>query len=129
MQRLAIIFCIASFAGAQQRTPGRVGGSPNNPPTINRHATTTPAGPVGLKALAPDPGFADAQSAYPDLKPEGYQRLQFFSTQLKSRYGIDKSVHDLALALNRAHGDPVKTLVKAGITSKQARQISRDSLK
>jgi hypothetical protein len=115
---------------AQQHTPGRVAGSPNNPQTtIPRNPANPTARTAAINALTADPGFVDAQSVYPELNAEGYRRLQFFSQQLKDKHGISQSVHNLAAGLSKVQGDPVRLLVGLGVSRKDARRLSKDSLR
>jgi hypothetical protein len=101
VQRLAIALCLASGAFAQ-RVPGRVGGSPNYP-EINR---SRPAPSSSVRVVTADQGFAEARSAYPGLKIEGYQRIQNFLQNLKASYGIDVTAKQVAEKLQKTAGNP-----------------------
>jgi hypothetical protein len=128
VQRLAAVLCLASSAIAQQRIPGRVGGSPNYS-EISRPRGTT------VTFFSADPGFADAKSVYPDLKPEGYRRIQSFVQNLKTSYGVEATARQVAEKLKEKDGNPKPAFkaflaeAKIDIHEKKARQLIDDSLK
>jgi hypothetical protein len=128
VQRLAAILCIAYSAIAQQRIPGRVGGSPN-------YWEVSRARQTSVTFLSTDPAFADAKSVYPDLEPEGFRRIQNFVQNLKTTYGVDATVRQVLEKLREKAGNPkpafkaVLAEAKIDTHDKKARQLVDDSLK
>jgi hypothetical protein len=101
----------ASAQHAPERTPGRVGGSTNNPQVHRPAPTTGPA--VKAAAIPVDPGqqqeFQDVRAVVPDLTPQVYRQLRFISDQVKA-LGKQVETVELAKLVAKRHGDAVGAL-------------------
>jgi hypothetical protein len=129
MKPIHVRLAIAAFWGAallaQQRTPGRVAGSINNP-----QANRPSGAPKARQARAFAPLTADevsqfqqAKAAMPELTESDFRDLLQFSQEL---HGLGKSASavELAATLHQRGGDLVRTLKDYGLSGKQAKRLA-----
>lgn len=104
MRWITTFAIVLATLGAQgQRTPGRVGGSPNPPPAVTRTQKQADAGTVSMLSDEEKQQYAEAQKQIPKLTVRGFLILQ---AAAKSANKIQGGVHTAIADTNKDTAAP-----------------------
>jgi len=126
---IVLLLTLGLAAGAQhapERTPGRVGGSTNNP-QAHRPA---PAHAAAVAALSSDEQqeYRAVLAAMPDATPQVFHQLRFISDQSKA-LGKQIDTVELAKLVAKRHGDAVGALRRdVKLSGHDAKKIFNEAL-
>jgi hypothetical protein len=120
----------ASAQHAPERTPGRVGGSTNNPQVHRSTPTHAPAFKSGAALVAPDQQqeFQEVRAVMPDVTPQLFRQLRFISDQITA-LGKQIGTVELAKLVEKRHGDAVGALRRdVKLNGHDAKRIFNEAL-
>ena len=126
-----LLISAATTASAQSpppRTPGRVGGSPNNPSVLRPHAGARGVAPLSLSSLDPDEQkqFQLAQKSIPDLTTYDFFQIEYLSRALQGQ-GKAAGVEQLSQQIAAKDKHVVAALETFGVKKSDAKKMFGDA--
>jgi hypothetical protein len=126
---LLVLATSAQGQGTPPRTPGRVGGSPNNPSVLRSHTSApAPAALLNASALNEDEQkeYKLAQHAIPELTVYDFFQIENLSKGLRDRH-VDIGVVALTQEIAAKKNHAVAALEQLGIRKKDAKKMYADA--